>query len=137
MDQPTDAKLMPMNTIALVAAGVAAAIHVFFFVLESIRFRQPATWRRFNIESQRDADLMGPMAFNQGFYNLFLAVGAFAGIAAILLGRPEIGRTLVFFTCGSMALAGLVLSSPTGAWRLGRDPGAAPVVAILAGVFLG
>lgn len=98
-----------MNPIALVAAGVAAGIHVFFFVLESIRFRQPATWRRFNIESQRDADLMGPMAFNQGFYNLFLAVGAFAGIAAIVLGRAEIGRTLVFFTCGSMALAGLVL----------------------------
>ena len=98
-----------MNPIALVAAGIASGIHVFFFVLESIRFRQPATWRRFNIESQRDADLMGPMAFNQGFYNLFLATGAAGGIAAVLLGHPEIGRTLVFFTCGSMALAGLVL----------------------------
>ena len=127
-----------MNPIALVAAGVAAAIHVFFFVLESILFRQPATWRRFNIESQRDADLMGPMAFNQGFYNLFLAVGAFAGIAAILLGRPEIGRTLVFFTCGSMALAGLVLFVTDR--RLAGSAliqAAAPVVAILAGVFLG
>ena len=127
-----------MNTIALVAAGVAAAIHVFFFVLESIRFRQPATWRRFNIESQRDADLMGPMAFNQGFYNLFLAVGAFAGIAAILLGRPRSG--------------GRSSSSPAARWpwpvsssssRTGALPArpliqaAAPVVAILAGVFLG
>ena len=127
-----------MNAITLVAAGIAAAIHVFFFVLESIRFRQPATWRRFNIESQRDADLMGPMAFNQGFYNLFLAVGALAGIWAILLGGPEIGRTLIFFTCGSMALAGLVLVVTDR--RLAGSAliqAAAPVVAILAGVFLG
>ena len=98
-----------MNPIALIAAAIAAAIHVFFFVLESLKFTEPATWRRFNVESQRDADLMRPMAFNQGFYNLFLAIGAVSGIGAIALGHAEIGRTLVLFTCGSMALAGLVL----------------------------
>jgi putative membrane protein len=127
-----------MNPLALVAAAVAAGIHVFFFVLESIRFRQPATWRRFNIESQRDADLMGPMAFNQGFYNLFLAVGAVGGIAAVLLGRSEIGRTLIFFTCGSMALAGLVLVVTDR--RLAGSAliqSSAPVVAILAGALFG
>jgi putative membrane protein len=121
-----------------VAASVAAGIHVFFFVLESIRFRQPATWRRFNIESQRDADLMGPMAFNQGFYNLFLAVGALGGIVAILFGRPEIGRTLIFFTCGSMALAGVVLVVTDR--RLAGSAliqSTAPIVAILAGVLFG
>jgi putative membrane protein len=127
-----------VNPLALVAASVAAGIHVFFFVLESIRFRQPATWRRFNIESQRDADLMGPMAFNQGFYNLFLAVGALGGIVAILIGRPEIGRTLIFFTCGSMALAGLVLVVTDR--RLAGSAliqSTAPIVAILAGVLFG
>ncbi|MDP9484070.1 MAG: DUF1304 domain-containing protein [Chloroflexota bacterium] len=127
-----------MNPLALAATAVAAGIHVFFFVLESIRFRQPATWRRFNIESQRDADLMGPMAFNQGFYNLFLAIGAVGGIAAVLLGRPEIGRTLIFFTCGSMALAGLVLVVTDR--RLAGSAliqSTAPVVAILAGVLFG
>ena len=98
-----------MNPIALVAAGIAAAIHVFFFVLESLWFTRPETYRRFNVESQRDAELLRPLAFNQGFYNLFLAVGAAAGIVAVLLGRVEIGRTLVLFTCGSMALAGGVL----------------------------
>ena len=126
-----------MSPIALVAAGIAAAIHVFFFVLESLRFRQPATWRRFNVESQHDADLLGPMAFNQGFYNLFLAVGAAGGIAMIVMGQLEIGRTLVFFTCGSMALAGLVLVVTDR--RLAGSAliqSGAPVVAILAGLFL-
>lgn len=126
-----------MSPIALAAAGIAAAIHVFFFVLESLRFRQPATWRRFNVESQRDADLLGPMAFNQGFYNLFLAVGAAAGIAMVLMGQLEIGRTLVFFTCGCMALAGLVLVVTDR--RLAGSAliqSSAPVVAIVAGLFL-
>jgi putative membrane protein len=126
-----------VSPIALVAAGIAAAIHVFFFVLESLRFKEPATWRRFNVESQRDADLLGPMAFNQGFYNLFLAIGAVSGIAAILLGHPEIGRTLVFFTCGSMALAGLILVVTDR--RLAGSAliqSSAPVVAILTGLLL-
>ena len=126
-----------MSPIALFAAAIAAAIHVFFFVLESLRFKEPATWRRFNVESQRDADLLGPMAFNQGFYNLFLAIGAVSGIAAVLLGHPEIGRTLVFFTCGSMALAGLVLVVTDR--RLAGSAliqSSAPVVAILTGLLL-
>ena len=126
-----------MSPIALFFAAVAAAIHVFFFVLESLRFRRPETWRRFNVESQRDADLLGPMAFNQGFYNLFLAIGAAAGIAAIASGQLEVGRTLVFFSCGSMALAGLVLVV-TDRRLVGSAliQSGAPVIAILTGLLL-
>jgi len=122
-----------VSPIALVAAGIAAAIHVFFFVLESLRFSRPETWRRFNVESQRDADLLRPMAFNQGFYNLFLAIGAVAGIGAVVMGNTEIGRTLVLFTCGSMALAGVVLVV-TDRRLIGSAfiQSTAPVVAILA-----
>jgi putative membrane protein len=126
-----------VSPIALAFVAVAAAIHVFFFVLESLRFRRPETWRRFNVESQRDADLLGPMAFNQGFYNLFLAIGAAAGIVAIALGHLEVGRTLVFFTSGSMALAGLVLVVTDR--RLAGSAliqSGAPVIAILTGLFL-
>ena len=122
-----------MNPIALIAAAIAAAIHVFFFVLESLRFSRPETWRRFNVESQRDADLLRPMAFNQGFYNLFLAIGAVAGIGAVVMGNTEIGRTLVLLTCGSMALAGVVLVV-TDRRLIGSAfiQSTAPVVAILA-----
>jgi putative membrane protein len=126
-----------VNPIALVAAGIAAAIHVFFFVLESLWFTRPETYRRFNVESQRDAELLRPLAFNQGFYNLFLAVGAAAGIAAVLLGRVDIGRTLVLFTCGSMALAGGVLVV-TDRRLIGSAmiQSLAPLVAIVAALLL-
>jgi putative membrane protein len=98
-----------MNPLALVAAGVAAGIHVFFFVLESLTFTKPETWRRFNVASQRDADLLGPLAFNQGFYNLFLAIGTAVGIVAAVTGHVDVGRPLIVFACASMALAGGVL----------------------------
>jgi putative membrane protein len=126
-----------VNTLALIAAAIAAAIHVFFFVLESVRFKQPETWRRFNIESQRDAELLAPLAFNQGFYNLFLAIGVAVGILAVLGGSVTIGRALIFFGCGSMAAAGAVLVVTDrrliGSAVIQSLP---PLVAILAGLFL-
>jgi putative membrane protein len=124
-----------VNPIALLAACVAAAIHVFFFVLESLWFTRPDTYRRFNVRSQQDAELLRPLAFNQGFYNLFLAVGAVAGVIAVILGRVEVGRTLVLFTCGSMALAGGVLIVTDR--RLARSAmiqSIPPLVAIVAGL---
>ena len=56
-----------MNAIGQAAALVAAAIHVLFFVLESVRFSQPATYRRFFVRSPADAELLRPIFFNQGF----------------------------------------------------------------------
>ncbi|HVQ22191.1 MAG TPA: DUF1304 domain-containing protein, partial [Candidatus Saccharimonadia bacterium] len=64
-----------MPPIAQALALVAALLHVGFFYLESIAFRRPTTWARFGIASQEQAEIVRPMAFNQGFYNLFLAVG--------------------------------------------------------------
>jgi putative membrane protein len=98
-----------MNPLAQGAALLAAAIHVLFFVLESVRFTEPATYRRFFVESQADAELLRPVFFNQGFYNLFLAIGAAAGVVAVNTGHAEAGRALILFACGSMALAGIVL----------------------------
>ena len=69
----------PMHVIAVVAALVAAAIHVWFFVLESVQFTRPTVFARFGIRSAEDAAIVRPMAFNQGFYNLFLAIGIVAG----------------------------------------------------------
>ena len=98
-----------MNPIAQAATLIAAAIHVFIFVLESVRFTEPSTYRRFFVESQRDAELLRPIFFNQGFYNLFLAIGAAGGVLVLNMGYVPAGRALLFFACGSMALAGLIL----------------------------
>ncbi len=98
-----------MSPIAQAAALLAAAIHVLFFVMESLTFTRPETYRRFFVASQGDAEILRPWAFNQGFYNLFLAVGVVAGVVAVNAGQVEAGPALVLFACGSMAAAGMVL----------------------------
>ncbi|KSU56454.1 DUF1304 domain-containing protein [Microbacterium enclense] len=100
-----------IGTPALVFAGLAALLHVYIFVLESVRWTQPKTWKVFGIADQQTADATRPMAYNQGFYNLFLAVGAAIGIVLwIVNGTGDVaGRTLLLFSLGSMLAAALVL----------------------------
>jgi len=100
--------------IATVFAALAALLHVYIFVMESIQWSRPVIWRRFGVPDQESADITRPMAYNQGFYNLFLAIGVTLGIVLFWAGAPETvaevaGRTLVLFTLGSMAAAALVL----------------------------
>ncbi|MHA7176492.1 DUF1304 domain-containing protein [Arthrobacter sp. Sr24] len=98
---------------ALIFAGLAALVHVYIFVLESLRWMTPATRKTFGT-NESQALATKEMAFNQGFYNLFLAVIAVAGIVATSAGHHGVGTALVLAGCGSMLLAGLVLliSSP-------------------------
>ena len=111
--------LAGMNTALLVAGSVfvsiAALIHVYIFVLESLRWSRPATWKTFGLKSQADADVVKPMAFNQGFYNLFLAITVAVGIAFVGAGATAVGAALVLAGAGSMTAAALVLlvSSPS------------------------
>lgn len=102
-----------MTVVALFFAGIASALHVLFFVMESLTWQQPRTWRTFGISSQADADTTAPLAYNQGFYNLFLAAGAATGILVIAVSDTQdaIGWTLIVFACASMLAAALVLLS--------------------------
>ncbi|WP_209305584.1 DUF1304 domain-containing protein [Microbacterium sp. dk485] len=100
--------------LATALGALAALVHVYIFVLESIRWRAPRVWRRFGVADQQAADTVRPMAYNQGFYNLFLAVGAALGLALFWAGGPGTvadvaGRTLALFSLGCMAGAALVL----------------------------
>ncbi len=90
-----------MHVIAQVFVGLAAALHVLFFVLESLLFTRPAVRRRFGLSAEHAA-VVRPMAFNQGFYNLFLAVGAVVGL---MTGREQV----VVFACLVMLGASVVL----------------------------
>jgi len=98
-----------MSLIAQALAFVAALIHVFFFYAESVTFSRPETWRRFGLQSQEQADVVRPMAYNQGFYNLFLALGIVVGLVLVTNGSVEAGRAVVVFACACMTLAGVVL----------------------------
>jgi len=98
-----------VHPIAAAAALVAALIHVSFFVMESVWFMRPTIYRRFGLSSDADARTAQGFAYNQGFYNLFLAIGVAIGLALVVSGRSDAGDTLVLFACGSMVAAGLVL----------------------------
>lgn len=87
---------------------IAAVFHLYVFFLESVTWTTPRTWKIFGIASQADADTIKPMAFNQGFYNLFLALGA--GVGLVLLPVYFLaGLGMILLAAGSMLLAGVVL----------------------------
>ncbi|TDC82594.1 DUF1304 domain-containing protein [Micromonospora sp. KC606] len=101
----------------LVLAGIAGLIHVYIFYLESIAWTGDRARAIFGIASRERAEMTRELAFNQGFYNLFLAVTIAVGIAAFAVDSRIVGATLVFVGAGSMVAAGLVLlvSTPSKA----------------------
>ncbi len=124
--------MAPMPLLAEIAAVVAALIHVWFFALESVLFDRPNVWRRFGLRSAEDAAVVRPMAFNQGFYNLFLAVGVALGLALIAAGNEVAGRAVVVFACASMVAAGAVLVTTGRRFALAAAVQAVPpLVALL------
>jgi putative membrane protein len=118
--------------IAIVFAALAALLHVYIFIMESVLWRRPTIWKRFGLESQADAETIAPMALNQGFYNLFLAIGVFVGF--FLLPHPTLhsaGVVLILFACASMLAAALVLvSSNRRMFRAAAIQGLLPLLAV-------
>ncbi|MEU7615846.1 DUF1304 domain-containing protein [Micromonospora rifamycinica] len=92
----------------LVLAGIAGLIHVYIFYLESVVWTTARARAVFGT-SREEAEATRQLAFNQGFYNLFLAVAIVVGIVAYAVGATTVGATLVFVGTGSMVAAGLVL----------------------------
>ena len=97
--------------LALVFALLAGLLHIGIFIMESVLWRRPAVWHRFGLDNQADADTNALLAYNQGFYSLFLALGALAGVLSVAFGARITGWTLLVFTCSSMVAAAAVLHS--------------------------
>jgi putative membrane protein len=73
------------------------------------------------------------MAYNQGFYNLFLAIVTGIGIALVLSNEDDAGVALVLAGIGSMAAAALVLLlSDRSKARAAITQGTLPVLGIVA-----
>ncbi len=117
--------------VAVVFGLVAGALHVGFWVMESLLWRQPRIWKRFGARSQEDADLMAFGMLNQGYYNLFLGCGAVVGVV-LTASEAEGGRLLLGFACLFMlgAAAVLVIARPA-MLRAGLIQGGPPAVALL------
>ena len=124
-----------MSIVAMIFAGLAAAIHVYIFVLESLRWDLPSTRKAFGISTEAEASATKSLAFNQGFYNLFLALLTILGMLLLSIGQTTVGSTLAFAGTGSMVAAGLVLlcSSPK-LLRAALVQLAAPALAIAFGL---
>jgi putative membrane protein len=126
-----------MPLIAAVAALLAAAFHVLFFILESVTFSQPTVAARFGLTTPEQIAAVRPMAFNQGFYNLFLAIGIAGGLALVAAGSVDAGRAVVLFACACMVGAGVVLFATNRRFiRSAAIQAAPPLVAIAAALVL-
>ncbi|MCV7028491.1 DUF1304 domain-containing protein [Mycobacterium sherrisii] len=120
-----------MITAGLVFAALAALLHVYIFTMESLTWTSDRTRATFGTTAE-EAETTRLLAFNQGFYNLFLAIVTGVGIAALALGHRGAGAALVFAGVGPMAAAALVLvASARDKARAAVTQGLFPAIAIV------
>lgn len=116
----------------LILAALAAVLHVYLFYLESIVWTSREARRVFRTTPQQ-AEELRLLAFNQGFYNLFLAVLVGTGAVTYALGSTTVGLTLMLAGTGCMLAAAVVLAFSSRAHRRGAvQQGALPLLAVLA-----
>jgi len=115
----------------LILAGLAAVLHVYIWVMESLTWTSARTRATFGI-TEEEALATKELAFNQGFYNLFLAIVTFVGLVLGGLEYYDVGLALIFAGTGSMLAAAVVLlvSSPDKA-RAAVTQGILPLIAIV------
>lgn len=127
--------------IATVFAALAALLHVYIFVMESVQWTQPKIWKRFGLPDQNAAEVTKSMAYNQGFYNLFLAIGTAIGLVLFHAGGGDsalraAGLALVLFSLGSMVAAALVLITTGGKYlRAALTQGTLPLIGFVLFLF--
>ncbi len=125
-----------MVVVMWTAAVLAGIIHVLFFCMESLWWTKPAVYRRFR-STPEQAQATKALAFNQGFYNVFLAAGSLGGLALMATGRTGTGMTLVTWNCASMLAAAVVLAASSPQMIRGAViQGLAPLVFLLGVLYL-
>jgi len=124
-----------LQLIGLVLAGMAATLHVAFFVLESVLFRLPLGRRVFGVRDENDSAPLRLFAVNQGIYNLAIAIAVFVGIVLVALEPQSIaGPAVVIAGCAVMTVAGaaLALTAPRRTLPIALAQGMPPLLAIIA-----
>lgn len=121
-----------LQILLIAFAVIAAVVHIYIFVLESILWPKPKVWKIFGVKSQADAHVVEPMAFNQGFYNLFLAIGTGIGIFLLVYGNVMGGKWVLLVTLSSMVLAAVVLLLTNRKfWRAALLQGLIPLLGLI------
>ncbi len=121
-----------MTVLVSVAATLAAVIHVVIFYMESVAWLRPSVWKRFGLTSQDEAKATAKLAYNQGFYNLFLAIGALLGTILYGTGVTGAGFGIALFSLGSMLAASVILiTTGRGFIRAAVFQGLLPLIAVI------
>jgi putative membrane protein len=120
-----------MPSVSLVLMVLAGVVHIGFFVTESLLWRRPEVHRLFGVRSPEDAKTMRFALFNQGFYNLFLAIGTFVGIAGSWFLWNDRHELLVFCALFMIGAAAVLVASNLRLWRGALVQGGLPAVAML------
>lgn len=120
-----------MLIIAVVLAALAALIHIYIFVLETLRWEAPRTRAIFGVTAEQAA-ITKPLAANQGVYNLMLAIVTIIGVC-LVFALPAAGFALLFAGTGSMLIAALYLvATDRTKLRAAAMQGTIPLLAIVA-----
>lgn len=120
-----------MVVVGLVLTGFAALFHVYAFVLESLMWTTPRARAVFGTTPEQ-AEQTRQLALNQGFYNLFLAVGVVVGTVLIAAGQEAVGAAVVATSALVMVGAGLVLiASDRRKMRAGLLQAVPPAVGVV------
>jgi putative membrane protein len=122
-----------MNAVLFVSAGLASLIHVLFFALESLWWMNPRVHRGVFRLNEQEATTARLLAYNQGFYNLFLGLGVASGLLLWARGDHPAAVAVLIFGCGSMVGAAVVLlSSKRALWRGSLIQGVPPALGLVA-----
>ena len=92
-----------LTTIALMFISLAALLHVYIFYLEVFAWEKPAARKAFGEASVEELAITRFFAYNQGVYNLLLAIIAGIGVA---MRNPA----LMLAGAGSMVVAAAALA---------------------------
>lgn len=97
-----------MNKLAKILILLTASFHILFFYIESIGFMNPEILERFGLNETSGA-IVKVWAFNQGFYNLFLAIGLFYGLVLVQTKKVQEGFAIIKCLLLIIIGAGVVL----------------------------
>ncbi|WP_404311565.1 DUF1304 domain-containing protein [Agrococcus terreus] len=125
---------MDLAIVASIAAALAAAVHGYIFVLETLRWEEPGTRRVFGTSAEQAAQSK-QLAANQGVYNLLLGVAAIGGVVVLLAGARGAGLAVLLTATGIMLAAALYLViSDRSKGRAAVMQGVVPLVAVVTGL---
>ncbi len=121
--------------IGLTLIGIAGLLHIGFFLLQTVLW--PSRGRRLFGVSREHDDAVRPWARNQGWYNLFLAVGAIGSAVAGIVWWDSllaiIAAPIAAFVALCMLGASLVLLATDRRMRGGALlQGLAPLLGLIA-----